>query len=504
VTTSSISSIESGLRELFDRQARSLGVGEPPPVGELGARRITTLGESGPPQRARRALAVAAATVLVLGAGALWWALDVRGDSTPSGVPAAPLMPVDPPLLLLDVPGWEMQAFDQYDPAAYFRTTDPDQIEDGRTTTFIDPALGVTGPRVTVSVTNSGSTGLDVEEQAVMVGTTEGVLYDNGAEKLVRWHEPAGNRLEAFGWSISVDDLIGAAERMTVDDDGFPVAASSLPLGLTALTGHDAELMHSSVQYTWVDSSGRQLDVNLYPGGPTVQAQRADSCCDDGEQRREVTFQGAAAIVDQSEYLIRMDQLRGFWLWEIDASASLATDGADSFASIDEFLSVAEQIRIVDPVVWRASLADTVVLRSEIPDVVDELSVFPMPPGAPAPIGDDQGFTTTRASVAQDVATQTACAWGVALTDAVAEHDIAAAAGAIGVLRDVAAWDEIGEIPDLYPESEVATIVGRIRAAADLLSPFDDVASFDPEDEASNRLWDEIPVDAVTESLACT
>jgi hypothetical protein len=503
-----VSSIETNLRELFAAQARSLGVGEPPPRGELEFEIAPNRGREA--ARARPVLALAAAAaVLALGAGALWWALGVRDDSTPAGVPSAPLMPVDPPLLVLDAPGWEMQSFSQYHPAEFVRRTDPDQADDGRTTTFIHPALGVGGPRITVSVSNSGTTGLAVEEQSVAVGATTGVLYDDGDEKLVRWTEPTGNRLEAFGWSVSVDELVGTAGSLTVDDDGFPAAAAPLPLGLVAMTGRDAELMHSSVQYTWVDGSGRLLEVNLYPGGPTVLAQRADSCCDDGEQRREVVFQGADATVDQDEYLIRMDQLRGFWLWEIDGSASLPTEGATSFEGaasfegVEDFLAVAEQIRVADSVVWRASLADDVVLGSEMSNVADELAVHPLPPGVAQEVIVDMRSTTTRTAIAQDIAAHTTCSWIAALESAVTEGDVESATTAIGVLRDVAGWDEIAAIPDRYPESDVATIVGRIRLAAEVLAPYQDIALDDPADDVDDvdELLVEIPLDEAIDAI---
>jgi hypothetical protein len=496
-----IASIETNLRDLFAEQARSIGIGEPPPIEELGFGSIAPNLELEAPRR-RPVLALAAA-VLVLGAGAVWWALGVRDDSTPAGVPSAPLMPVDPPLLVLDAPGWEMRSFSQHDPAEFLRRTDPDQAEDGRTTTFIDPAFGVVGPRITVSVSNSGTTGLAVEERPVTVGETTGVLYDDGDEKLVRWTEPAGNRLEAFGWSVSVDELVGTAGSLTVDDDGFPAAAAPLPLGLVAMTGRDAELMHSSVQYTWVDETGRQLEVNLYPGGPTVLAQRADSCCDDGEQRREVVFQGAHATVDQDEYLIRMDQLRGFWLWEIDGSASLPTEGAASFEGVEDFLAVAEQIRVADSVVWRASLADDVVLGSEMSNVAEELAAHPLPPGVRREVVVDMQSTTTRTAIAQDIAAHTACSWIAALESAVTEGEVESATTAIGVLRDVAGWDEIAAIPDRYPESDVATIVGRIRLAAEMLAPYQGIALDDPADDVDEPLV-EIPLDEAIEAIECT
>lgn len=514
-----ISPIEADLTELFARQARSLDIGAPPPVDELGNLRVPTgrpVDRSSVrpfrpfrPFRPRQVVSLAAAVMLVFGAGALWWAFGARDDSTPAGVPEAPLMPVDPPLLVLDSPGWEMETFAQHDPSEFLRRNDPDQQEDGRRTTFIDPALGVSGPRITVSVSNSGTTGLDVAEQSVSVGGADGVLYDDGGEKLVRWTERSGNRLEAFGYSVTVDELIGAAQGMTVDDEGFPVAEMPLPLGLVALSGRDAELMHSSVQYRWVDASGRQIEVNLYPGGPTVLAQRADSCCDDGVQRREVDYQGSGATVQQDEYLIRLNQLRGFWLWEIDGSASLASDGVEGFADIEEFLDVVEQIRIADADVWRATLADTVVLRDEIDDVTDELSIFPMPTGAAAPNVSDGGFTTTRVAIAQSIAVQTACAWAQTFTSAVADEDADATGDALEVLRDVAAWGEIGAVPDRYPDSEVVTPVGGIRLAAELLAPFVDRfdtsgTSGDDELDRHQALWNEIPVGEVAEMLACT
>ncbi len=495
-----VSSIETDLRELFDEQARSLGIGEPPPIDDLVSGSFPSRQQAS--SRTRPLLAVAAVAVVMVGAGALWWALGVRGDSTPSGVPSAPLMPVDPPLLVLDAPGWEMESFSQVDPAELVRRTDPDQVEDGRTTTFIDPGLGVAGPRITVTVSNSGTTGLAVEERSVTVGETTGVLYDDGDEKLVRWTEPAGNRLEAFGWSVSADELVRAAGSLTVDGDGFPVASARLPLGLEAMTGPDAELMHTSVQYSWVDRSGRQVEVNLYPGGPTVAAQRADSCCDEGEERREVVFQGSDATVDRDEYLIRMTQVRGFWLWQIDGGASLAIEGAASFKSVDEFLAVTEQIRVVDVDVWRASLADGIVLRDEIAEIADELAVHPLPPGVPTTDVVDMGATTTRSAIAQEIALYTACAWTEAADAAASAGDVESTMTAIGVLVDVAGWEEIAAIPDLYPESDVATSVGRIRLAADLLAPYRDI-SFDEASGDVDEPLVEIPLDEAIDTIDC-
>jgi hypothetical protein len=195
-----------------------------------------------------------------------------------------------------------------------------------------------------------------------------------------------------------------------------------------------------------------------------------------------------------------MDQLRGFWLWEIDGSASLPTEGAASFESVEDFLAVAEQIRVADSVVWRASLADDVVLGSEMSNVADELAVHPLPPGVAQEVIVDMRSTTTRTAIAQDIAAHTTCSWIAALESAVTEGDVESATTAIGVLRDVAGWDEIAAIPDRYPESDVATIVGRIRLAAEVLAPYQDIALDDPADDVDELLV-EIPLDEAIDAI---
>lgn len=468
--------LEDDLHALFEAQTRSLGIGEPPPLDDQ------IVIHPAEHRDRRRPIAIAAALVLIAGGAALWWATDTRGNTTPADQPGTGLMPTEPPLLRMDAAGWAPDTFTEVDPAPSGEGA----------TTFIVAGQGLLGPRINVYLSDAGSMPIsDAEPDPITIAGGSARLLADGNQAQVHWTEPSGHILEAVGSGISVDDLIAAAELITVDDQGLPSATGPLPAGLVALTGRDAALARSFYEYRWIDDTGLELQASLYPGGRPVYEERTDSLGDAIEDRT-VEFQGADAYVARDENMIRLDQLRGFWVLEITGGAQTHNDPdsgeltmADAnFESIDEFLSVAAQIATVDATAWRAALPSDIVLRNEIGDVANELAVFPMPNGQAAPTVTDNGFTQQRAGIAQSIAAQTTCAWTTVLLDAADRNDPEQAIAAAEIIHDVATWNELSGIDDTIngADRDVLTATGRIRALDDALS---ELRQFDVDDEES-------------------
>jgi hypothetical protein len=468
--------LEDDLRSLFEAQTSALRAGDPPPLDDQIVVRATELHDR------RRPLAIAAALMLIIGGAALWWTIDTRRDATPADEPGNGLMPTEPPLLRLDAPGWT---------PVYFTDTDPAPLGEG-STTFIVTGRGLLGPRVNVYLSDAGSMPItDAEPDAITIAGKPARLLVDGDQAQVHWAEPSGHILEAVGTDITVQDLIATAELVSVDDDGLPVANGPLPAGLVALTGRDAALARSFFEYQWIDDNGLELQASLYPGGRPVYEERVDSIGGAIEERT-VEFQGADAHVARDDNMIRLDQLRGFWVLEITGGPQTSSDPdtgelmmADAmFDSIDDFVAVADQIAQVDTAAWRESLPADVVLRREIADVANELAVFPMPDGQAAPTVADDGFTQRRDGIAQSIAVQTTCAWTTVLLDAVDRDDPETAIAAATVIHDVATWDELDTIDDALavPDEDrvFLTATGRIRALDTALA---DLRQFDIEDE---------------------
>jgi hypothetical protein len=485
--------LEGDLQALFRAQTRSLGLGEPPPLDDT----IVVHGVG--PRNRHRPLAFAAALVLIVGGAALWWAIDTRGEMTPADQPGSGLMPTEPPLFRLDAAGWTPASFTEVDPAPSGEGS----------TTFIVDGQGLLGPRLNVYLSDAGSMPIsDAEPDQITIAGAPARLLVDGDRAQVHWTEPGGHILEAVGTAISVDDLIAAAEEITVDDQGLPSATGPLPAGLVPLTGRDAALARSFYEYRWIDSTGLELQASLYPGGRPVYEERIGSLGGAIEDRT-VGFQGADAYVARDENMIRLDQLRGFWVLEISGgpqtyndptSGELSTADA-KFESIDELLTVAEQLLTVDATAWRAALPADIVLRSEVGDVAAELAVFPMPDGQAAPTVADNGFTEQRAGIAQSIAVQTTCAWTTVVLDAAARNDPEAAIAAAEIIHDVATWTELSGIGDTISGTDrvALTAAGRVRA---LDAAFGDLRQFDVEDEESDI--DDLELDTAVADVFAT
>lgn len=478
--------LEDDLHALFAAQTRSLGLGDPPSLDDRIVARPVELRDR------RRLLAIAAALVLIVGGAAFWWAVDTRGDTTTADEPANGLMPTEPPLLRLDAVGWT---------PVYYTEADPGPSGEGATT-FIVAGQGLLGPRINVYLSDAGSMPIsDAEPDPITIAGEPARLLVDGDRAQVHWTEPGGHILEAVGTDISVDDLIAAAELITVDDDDLPSAIGPLPAGLVPLTGRDAALARTFYEYQWIDATGLELQASLYPGGRPVYEDRTGSLSGAIEDRA-VEFQGADAYVARDGNMVRLDQLRGFWVLEISGGPQTHNDPATgelsladaTFESIDDFLVVAERIVPVDATAWRAALPTDVVLRSEINDVASELAVFPMPDGQAEPTVTDNGFTQQRAGIAQSIAVQTTCAWTTVLLDAADRNDPGTAIAAATIIHDVATWNELSGIEDTIAGADraVLTAAGRIRS---LDAALGDLRQFDVGDEESHL--DDLELDRV-------
>lgn len=461
--------LEDDLAALFDVQTRSLGLGTPPQLD-----RTFNLA---PPRRRPdgRLVAIAAAMLLFVGGVGLWWVVDTRGGSAPTDEPDFVLMPTEPPLFELRAPGWTI--------SSYSEASDPSRISGS--TTFVVAATGLRGPRIDVSLSGADSAPIsDAEPDPIQIGGDAGDLLVNGDRVQVRWTVADGSALDAIGTNVSVDDLVAVAEAIDVVD-GVPVATASLPPGFVALTGRDAELMHTFYEYQWLDNSGLQLQLSLYGGGRSVYDERVSSLSAALEERT-VNFQGGEAYVARDEFMIRLDQVRGFWVVEISGYAQTLTDPvtgelsqADAeFESMEQFLQIANQLVSVDALSWRASLPADIVLPDEVPEAIEELATFPLPGGEAVTAIPDGDVTQPRSSVAQAVAAQTVCAWLQEVIDATDTDDPERAISAASVIHDVAAWNELDSIPDTIVGTDALTLTGRIRRLDIVLEP---LRSFDAE-----------------------
>lgn len=461
--------LEDDLVALFEAQTRSLGCGTPPSLD--GPVVVPLVGR----RRSVRPLAIAAAMLLVLAGAGLWWMVDARRGSVPADTDTV-LMPTEPPLFELRAAGWTISSYSETDPATSGEGS----------TTFVVAGDGVQGPRIDVYLSDSGSAPIsDAEPQPATVGGQPAELLVDGDRAQVRWTHPGGHVLEATGTNVAVDDLVAVADAIDVVD-GMPTATRALPGGFVAITRREAELMRTFYEYQWRDDSGLELQLSLYGGGKPVYDERITSLSDTVEDRT-VDFQGAEAHVARDESMIRLDQVRGFWVIEISGypqtltnpdTGELATADAQ-FESIDQFLQIAEQLVTVDAVMWRASLPADIVLPDEIPATIEELAVFALPDGGTVTSIADDGFTQRRSAIAQAVAAQTSCAWLAELRTASDSDDPESAVAAANVIHDLAQWDELAAIPDTIVGTDALTLTGRIRQLDDSLEA---VRSFDLDD----------------------
>jgi hypothetical protein len=366
-----------------------------------------------------RIMFVAAAVVGIVGLGGLLVATDRPGgtDSTSSqpslaasALPAAPAAGAyDVPLVGFSEPGWTV-------------TNGNDQSFPVRRSVVWLSDAGFDGPWIEITFQSPGT--------VTTVPSGEGTVDINGvaAERtdiengvILRWTDPAGNALQAFGWHVDVDQLTALARQAGVSDAGITIAA--LPDGslLADTAANDALGRH--VEYRFTHSDGREVQIAFTPGaarglyqrqGPTTgfgQEGRVDVMIGDepatvidyaaaAPGRVARTGEGLDAESPVGEY--RVDIQRGFWTWEFNTTG---------FESQQQVLDLVADAALVDAATWAASLGDSIVVADERADAARGLlEGVQLPPGfdidaLAIPATDD------RTQFIAEVSGAVACGW---------------------------------------------------------------------------------------------
>ena len=375
-----------------------------------------------PAQRRRPSrIAFAAAAVGAIGLGGLWVIADRSGGTpptvpasqpaeSPSTLPAATgVSAYDMPLVGLTEPGWTVTgAADNSGSSARAVVWLSKEGFDGPWIEFSTENPG------TVNTVPSGDSTIEINGAAARQTDIE-----NGV--ILRWTDPAGNPIEAFGWRVDIDQLIALADQVAVSDTGITVAALPAGAGLADKAAGDALGRYAEYRFTHAD--GREVQISFQPGGERGLYQRQGPEADFGlGGRTDIVIGGEpATIIDYAvadpgevsqsesghdvpspggEY--RVDIQRGFWTWEFNSS------GFDSEQQVVDLVAGAT---VVDTAAWSASLGDNIVVPAERADAAsDLLEDVELPLGFDVDSLTVQG-TNDRYQFIADVSAAVACGW---------------------------------------------------------------------------------------------
>ena len=185
------------------------------------------------------------------------------------------LQPEDPPLLLVDLPGWSLAS------ASY-----SDQPFDGLVLVTSEQLLD--GPLAMIeSAPSPSDLSTGDELKTIDFGGVEARLSQLGETRFLVWTASDGTGIRVTGWQLDEKAMTEIARAVTINQAGR-VALTTTPLGFVPADKESAAALGHYVSYTFLSADGQQLLLSFYAGGAYVE--RAFRTA--GDARETIAFNG--------------------------------------------------------------------------------------------------------------------------------------------------------------------------------------------------------------------
>lgn len=403
-----------------------------------------------------RIMFVAAAVVGIVGLGGVLVATDRPGGTDPTSAPpsqSASTLPTasaagayDVPLVGFAEAGWTVtRAADDSNPVR-------------RRVVWLSDA-GFDGPWIEITVQSSGTvTTIPSGEGTVDINGVAAQRTDIENGVILRWTDPAGTALQAFGWQVDIDPLAVLARQVTVSDTGVTIA--SLPDGAVLADAAASDALGQYAEYHFTHRDGREVQISFTPGAARGLYQRQGPTTEFGRDGRVDVMIGdepatvidyaavePGRIADTSDGLdaespggeYRVDVQRGFWTWEFNTSG---------FESQQQVLDLVAGATAIDAAAWAASLGDNIVVADGRAAAARQLlEGVRLPPGFNIDALADPG-TDDRYQFIAEVSGAVACGWFDEWFAAQVANDTDRRDSAAAALATSHEWAMLDEIAD--------------------------------------------------------
>lgn len=181
--------------------------------------------------------------------------------------------------------------------------------------------------------------------------------------------------------------------------------------------------------------AGRTLTTRFHYGGESALRRRVAP----GEGVRRVVAGEELVVSVEGATSVRIHVIRGDWTWEVDVQDAVAV-------TTDEALALFARLREVDDDTWDAALPPGTVTPASRPGVVAEmLADVPVPEGFDVAAIAGVHATTSRSTVAAEVALGAVCAWAAERAAAIEAADPPRQQAADEAVAGVASWPLLAE-----------------------------------------------------------